>query len=92
MDAPDVRGASHDGETVWAAEGQQTIPGRLNQAATLEGHVEEELGMVLPREGPQARTSASGRDDHIETGNFTNRPIWISCYAVVPQGRCNMHS
>ena len=91
MDALFVRGASHDGETVWAAEGQKTVPGRLNQAATLECHVEEEFGMVLPREGPQARTGASGRYDHIETGNFTNGSKGIRTCAVVPQWRCEIH-
>jgi len=47
MDALDVGRASNDSETLWATERQQTIPGCLDQATALEGHVEKELGVVL---------------------------------------------
>jgi hypothetical protein len=50
VDALHAGGTSDDGETVtiWAAERQRIIPGCLNQATALEGHVEKELGVVLP--------------------------------------------
>ena len=90
MDAPNVGRPSDDRETICAAEGQQTIPGCLDQATALKGHVQEELGVVLPRQGPQARASASSRDDNIEARNFTNRAKRIRGHIVVAEWRCYM--
>ena len=40
--------ASDNSETLWATERQQMIPGCLEQAMALEGHIKKELGVVLP--------------------------------------------
>jgi hypothetical protein len=43
-----VTWAGDDRETTCAGERQQSVPGGLDEATTLEGYVKKELGMVLP--------------------------------------------
>lgn len=50
-----------------ASQREESIPSRLQQTVAAEVDIEEKLGMVLSRKGPEARTSTACWDNDVKT-------------------------
>lgn len=71
-DALDMCGASDDRCPGGGGEGKETIPCRLDERTALQGQVKQELRVLLSREGPQAGTRATSRDDDPKAWNLAD--------------------
>lgn len=65
--------ACDDGGAGGGGEGEEAVPGGLDEGAPGEVDVEEELGVVFTRERPETGACAAGGDDDVEAGNFALR-------------------
>lgn len=70
LDGVGVGRAGDDGHARGTGEGHQTVPGGLEQRAARQVDVEEELGVVLARQGPETGTGATSGDDDVEAGDL----------------------
>ena len=73
LDRRAVRGARDDRRARGRREREEAVPRGLDERAAREVDVEQELGVVLARERPEARAGAAGGDDDVEAGDLALR-------------------
>lgn len=77
-----------DGRSRRSGKRNKTIPGGLDETATLEGHVEEELRVAFAGKRPETSTGTTGGNDDVEAGNFADGAERIG--GVVAEGGGDM--
>lgn len=71
--AQDALGVGRSGDNSHsrrASQREESIPSRLQQTVAAEVDIEEELGVVLSRKGPETGTSTACGDDDVEAGDL----------------------